>query len=162
MSGSPQTGTTCTSTPLCRAPSCCAPRRGGWRGRRWRACRARFCCTASSAAGSGLISNQLALVRAEFASIRRARPRGGGGDPPPRSADGVSDRPPSQQARAVADAVHARDAPPHPPEMARDGPRKQAKEEAFPPSEAAVRVGEATTQAASRVWAAFSARYANP
>jgi len=31
--------------------------------------------------------------------------------------------------------------------------------EACPPSEAAVRVGEAPTQPSSRVWAAFSARY---
>jgi len=41
-------------------------------------------------------------------------------------------------------------------------PRVRGREEAYPPSEAAVRVGEATTQPSSRVWAAFSARFANP
>ena len=41
-------------------------------------------------------------------------------------------------------------------------PRVRGREEAFLPSEAAVRVGEATTQSSSRVWAAFSARYTNP
>ena len=41
-------------------------------------------------------------------------------------------------------------------------PRVRGREDACPPSEAAVRVGEATTQPSSRVWAAFSARYANP
>ena len=38
-------------------------------------------------------------------------------------------------------------------------PRVRGREEAYPPSEAAVRVGEATTQPSSRVWAAFSARF---
>ena len=41
-------------------------------------------------------------------------------------------------------------------------PRVRGREEAFPPSEAAVRVEEATTQPSPRVWAALSARYANP
>ena len=41
-------------------------------------------------------------------------------------------------------------------------PRVRGREEALPPSEAAVRVGEANTQPSSRVWAALSARYANP
>ena len=41
-------------------------------------------------------------------------------------------------------------------------PRVRGREEALPPSEAAVRVGEANTQPSSRVWAAFSARYTNP
>ena len=41
-------------------------------------------------------------------------------------------------------------------------PRGRGREEAFPPSEAVVRVEEATTQPSPRVWAALSARYANP
>ena len=41
-------------------------------------------------------------------------------------------------------------------------PRVRGREEALPPSEAAVRVGEATTQPSPRVWVALSARYANP
>ena len=41
-------------------------------------------------------------------------------------------------------------------------PRVRGREDACPPSEAAVRVGEANTQPSSRVWAAFSARYTNP
>ena len=41
-------------------------------------------------------------------------------------------------------------------------PRVRGREEALPPSEAAVRVGEANTQPSSRVWAALSARYTNP
>ena len=41
-------------------------------------------------------------------------------------------------------------------------PRVRGREDAYPPSEAAVRVGEANTQPSSRVWADLSARYTNP